>query len=157
MQITTPIPGAHEANRAQERPVPELSALRLNLLRAMYLLMLVGLALTIWPLFLQPPAGVEHMKGVVRCVLAAVSLLAALGIRYPVKMLPLLLFELLWKIVWVVAFGLPLWLGHQLDANTAQTMTDTLIGVVLVPLVLPWGYVWRHYVKAPGDRWRGAA
>ena len=27
-------------------------------------------------------------------------------------------------------------------------------GVVLMPLVIPWGYVWRHYVKAPGDRWR---
>jgi hypothetical protein len=35
-------------------------------------------------------------------------------------------------------------------------MKATLMGVVLVPLVLPWGYLWRHYVKAPGDRWRGA-
>jgi len=25
---------------------------------------------------------------------------------------------------------------------------------VIFPLVIPWGYVWRHYVKAPGDRWR---
>jgi len=137
--------------------MPELSTVRLNLLRAMYLLMLVGLALTIWPLFLQPPTGVEHMKSVVRCVLLAVSLLAALGLRYPVKMLPLLLFELAWKAIWVAAFGLPLWLGHRLDADVAETMKATLMGVVLVPLVLPWGYVWRHYVKAPGDRWREAA
>jgi hypothetical protein len=137
--------------------MPELSTLRLNLLRAMYLLMLVGLALTIWPLFLQPSTGVEHMKGVVRCVLVAVSLLAALGIRYPVKMLPLLFFELLWKAIWVAAFGITLWLGHRMDADTAETMKATLMGVILVPLVLPWGYVWRHYVKAPGDRWRGAA
>ena len=27
-------------------------------------------------------------------------------------------------------------------------------GVILMPIVIPWGYVWRHYVKAPGDRWR---
>jgi len=133
----------------------ELSTVRLYLLRAMYLLMLVGLAVTIWPLFLQPSVGVEHMKSVVRCVLVAVSLLAALGILHPVKMLPLLLFELVWKTLWVVAFGLPLWLGHRLDADTAETMKATLMGVVLVPLVLPWGYVWRHYVKAPGDRWTG--
>jgi hypothetical protein len=28
------------------------------------------------------------------------------------------------------------------------------VGVILMPLVIPWGYVWRHYVKQPGDRWR---
>jgi hypothetical protein len=26
---------------------------------------------------------------------------------------------------------------------------------VLVPLVTPWGYVLKHYLKAPGDRWGG--
>jgi hypothetical protein len=39
------------------------------------------------------------MRGVVRSVLAAVSLLAVLGIRYPLKMLPLLFFELVWKTI----------------------------------------------------------
>jgi hypothetical protein len=29
-----------------------------------------------------------------------------------------------------------------------------LLGVVLVPLVVPWGYVFRQYVRAPGDPWR---
>jgi len=28
------------------------------------------------------------------------------------------------------------------------------MGVVLVPLVLPWGYIIRHYIRAPGDRRR---
>jgi hypothetical protein len=26
--------------------------------------------------------------------------------------------------------------------------------LVEVPLVLPWGYVWKHYVLVPADRWR---
>jgi len=29
-----------------------------------------------------------------------------------------------------------------------------VMGVVLVPLVVPWPYVVAHYVKKPGDRWR---
>lgn len=33
-------------------------------------------------------------------------------------------------------------------------MTACLFGVVLVPLVLPWTYIWQNYVKGPGDRWR---
>jgi hypothetical protein len=70
-------------------------------------------------------------------------------------MLPLLFFELLWKSIWVLAFGLPLWRNGQLDANTRETLNACLMGVVLVPLALPWGYVFRHYLKASGDRWVG--
>jgi hypothetical protein len=25
---------------------------------------------------------------------------------------------------------------------------------VIVPLVLPWGYLWKTYVTTPGDRWQ---
>ncbi len=81
------------------------------------------------------------------------ALLAVLGIRYPIKMLPLLFFEFVWKFIWVLAFGLPLLLSGQLDPGMTESLTNSLIGVVLVPLVLPWGYVLKHYLKAPGDRW----
>jgi hypothetical protein len=135
----------------------EVSTFRLYLLRAMYLLMAVGLAFTIWPGILHHPAGVEHMRGVVRSLLGAVCLLAVLGIRYPLKMLPLLFFELVWKTIWVVAFGVPLWKAHQFDPDTLETLKATLMGVVLVPIVMPWGYLFAHYVRAPGDRWGKAA
>jgi hypothetical protein len=79
--------------------------------------------------------------------------LAVVGIRYPLKMLPLLFFEFLWKAIWVLVFGLPLLLSGQLDPGTTETLTSTLNGVVLVPLVMPWGYVLEHYVKASGARW----
>ena len=135
----------------------EVSTRRLYLLRATYLLIVVGIGFQIWPLILRHPTDVEHMKGVVRSVLGAVTLLAVLGIRYPIKMLPLLLFELAWKSIWVLSFGLPLWSAHRLDADTAETMKACLMGVVLFPLMIPWGYVLTHYVKAPSDQWRRAA
>jgi hypothetical protein len=80
-----------------------------------------------------------------------------LGIRYPLKMLPLLFFEFVWKSIWVLAFGLPLLLSGGLDPNISFGGTETLIaclvGVVLVPLAMPWGYVLKQYLKAPGARW----
>ena len=132
----------------------EVSTFRLYLLRGMYLLIAVGLGVTIWPGIISPPKDLSHMSSVVRSVLGAVALLAALGIRYPLKMLPLLFFELLWKSIWVIVFGLPLWSGQRLDPNTRETLNACLMGIVLVPLVMPWGYVFRHYVKARGARWR---
>ena len=97
------------------------------------------------------------MNGVVRSLLGAVSILAALGIRYPLQLLPLLFFELVWKSIWILAFGLPLWSTGQLDPGIQETMNDCLFGIVLVLLVLPWRYVFAKYVKEPGDRWRKRA
>src|SRR5262245_17991959 len=131
----------------------EVSVFRLYLLRAMYLLLAVGLGITIWPGILAPPDNLSHMQAVVRSVLGAVRLLALLGVRYPLQMLPLLFFELLWKLLWVLAFGLPLWRSHRLDANTGETLRDCLMGVVLVAIAMPWGYVFTHYLRRPGDRW----
>jgi hypothetical protein len=96
------------------------------------------------------------MSSVVRSVLGAVSVLAVLGVRYPLRMLPLLFFELLWKAVWILAFGLPLWSSQRLDANTRETLSACLMGVVLFPVVMPWKFVFNEYLKAPGDRWRKA-
>jgi hypothetical protein len=95
----------------------------------------------------------SNTGSVVGSVLLAMSLLAVLGIRYPLKMLPLLFFELLWKVLWVLMWGLPLWSAQQLAPDSEQTLISALVGVVLVPLAIPWGYVFKHYVKAPGDRW----
>jgi hypothetical protein len=134
---------------------PELSIMRLYVLRATYLLVGVGLGVEIWPLILHsaavPPA---HMQGVVRAMLTAVSLLALLGVRYPLQMLPLLLFEFTWKAVWVLAIGFPLWRAGHLDAATGDTWTTCLVSLVLFVLVIPWGHVLRHYARARGDRWR---
>ncbi|GAA4863879.1 hypothetical protein [Luteimonas vadosa] len=131
----------------------EVSLLRLALLRAMYALIAIGLGLTLWPLIVTPPFTADA-KSVIRALLGALAVLAAVGIRHPLKMLPLLLFELLWKVIWVAASALPMWLDGGLDDYASETLFACLIGVVLVPLAIPWGYVYRHYVKAPGDPWR---
>ena len=135
----------------------DVSTFRLHLLRATYLLLVVGLGLDIWPLLLRSGPAAEHMRGVVWSLLAAVSLLAVVGLRYPLRMLPLLLFELAWKSIWVLAIGLPQWSAGQLGPAARETLSACLMGLVIVPLVLPWGYVLTHYVRQPGDRWRSAS
>ena len=133
--------------------MPEISLPRLYLLRAMYLFMAAGLLLVVWPSILFPHSTVADPRTVVRSLLGAIGLLSLLGIRYPVQMLPLLLFEFLWKAIWVLAFAVPMWRGPGLDAYASESVFECLIGVVLLPIVLPWGYLLRHYVKADGDPW----
>src|SRR5918992_4927095 len=130
----------------------EVSTFRLYLLRAMYLFTVVGLAIEKLPALLHP-ANLSPGDSVILSVLGATALLAVVGLRYPLKMLPLLFFEFVWKAIWLLAFGLPLVLAGQLGPETTETLTGVLMGVVLVPLVTPWGYVLKHYVRAPGARW----
>ena len=133
--------------------MPQVSMFRLYALRAMHAFMFVGLAILKWPAILNPPPGLSNAGSVVGSVLGAISLLALLGIRYPLKMLPLLFFEFLWKFIWVLGWGLPPFLTQQLSPEAQETLISCLVGVVLVPLVMPWGYVFKQYVKAPGDPW----
>ncbi|MET1087952.1 MAG: hypothetical protein ABWY04_12665 [Arthrobacter sp.] len=39
----------------------------------------------------------------------AQSLLFFLGVRYPLKLIPILLFEMIWKVIWLSTVALPLW------------------------------------------------
>jgi hypothetical protein len=73
---------------------------RLYLLRLGYLVVAVGLALTKWPLIINHDRPWPLFEGVETCMLVALSLLAFLGLRYPLQMLPILLFELAWKLIW---------------------------------------------------------
>ena len=130
----------------------EISTLRLYLLRACYLLIAVGLAAMIWPGILSHGDDVPHMNTAVRSLLGAVSLLALIGILYPLKMLPILFFEIVWKVIWILSFGLPLWRKGLLTGDFAETMFNCLTTVIIVPFI-PWDYVYRNFIKAPSDPW----
>ena len=128
----------------------DVSLARLYVLRAAYLLLVVGLGAMI------VPSLVSHeplARGVIPSLLGAVWALAFLGLRYPLQMLPLLMFEFAWKAIWFVFYGLPQWSTGQLPPTFAEDFPNILMGVVLMPLVIPWGYVYRHYIKQRANRW----
>lgn len=134
---------------------PPLSLLRLNVMRVGYAILGIGLAIVKWPLLWQRDQW-ELMEGVVTCMLIALSLLALLGLRYPRQLLPVLLFESAWKLIWLSAVALPQWTGDRMDPATREVTVDCLL-VVIILAVIPWPYVFAHYLKKPGDPWRRPA
>ena len=117
-----------------------VSPLRLWLMRAMYLLMAVGIGLTIWPLIISHSSAVPRMTGVAWALLGTIGLLALLGVLYPLQMIPILLFELTWKVIWLTAFALPRWLDGTLDDAMRTTIFETSLGAILL-VVIPWRYL----------------
>ena len=134
----------------------ELPVWRLNLMRVGYLVMGLGLAVVKWPVVIGYDRSTPLFEGVVAVILTAMSLLAFLGLRYPVRLLPILLFEALWKLIWLGVVALPAVAAGDVDEAMRQVIVNCSV-VVIVFAVVPWRYVWQRYVAAKGDRWRGAA
>jgi hypothetical protein len=97
------------------------------------------------------------MEGVALSFYAALSALSALGLRYPVKMVPLLFLQLVYKSVWLLAVALPLASAGTLTPELAGAVRPMVIGAVLDVLVIPWRYVAANYLFGAGDRWKSTS
>ena len=133
-----------------------VSTLRLNLLRCGYLLLAAGIGTYMWPTLLMQGPRLDLMQGVELSLLCTLGLMSVLGLRYPLRMLPLLLFEMMWKALWLLRIALPLWLDHRMTPDVVSMAFACSIAIVF-PFLVPWGYVVRVYLLAPGDRWWGKA
>src|SRR5207248_8623467 len=85
--------------------VNEVSLARLYVIRLTALLAIYGLFSTVVTLVDHAPSD----RGVHKALISGLWLMALFALRYPLKMVPVLLFELIWKTVWLLAFGLPQW------------------------------------------------
>jgi hypothetical protein len=130
-----------------------LSMRRIHALRFGYLVLGGGLALYKWPLLFRHEHPWPLTSSVVTCMLVALSLLALLGLRYPVRMLPILLFEVTWKLIWLGVVVLPLWLNHDLDAATRE-LTSEVLWVVIIMAVIPWRFALTNFLARRAERWR---
>lgn len=131
----------------------ELTLFRLYTLRICYFILTVGLGLYMWPSVIHHTTEFGIRAGVQVSLLAGLGATAALGLRYPVRMLPLLLFELIWKTIYLIAFALPLWFAHQINVAAAEDIEACLMVVIFIPLI-PWRYVFTRYVAKTGERWK---
>ena len=127
---------------------------RLNVMRIGYLLMAVGLLFLKWPIFIRgEAASLPVYEGVVAALLATMGALAFLGLRYPVRLLPLLILETGWKLLWLGAVAIP----HLIAGDITAEMGTVLFSVAFVVVILavtPWDYVWKRYITAPASPWR---
>ena len=152
-----PLTTSSQPNRSVSgdgRASSRIALWQINLLRVGYLFMGGGLVVIKWPLLFEHRTW-GLAEGTVECMLVAMSVLALLGVRYPVRMLPILLFEVAWKLLWLGVIALPLWSQNKLQGATLN-QTGRIIWVVVIMAVVPWRYVLAQYVMARGDAWRGS-
>ena len=119
---------------------------RLWLLRVPYVLTGIVFSFTAWSTLIRHWGRFDPIEGVAFAFWGALSLLALLGIRFPVKMLPIILLQFAYKLIWICAVGYPLLDRGALDPDGQELLRANLIGVAIDTLAIPWLYCWRVYV-----------
>jgi hypothetical protein len=141
-------------NAIPVREAGELPVWRLNLLRLFYVVIALGLGVPVWMQLLTATPDWPLMRGVAKSLFAALALLCVLGVRHPSRMLPMLVFEVAWKVLWLSLIAFPAWRAGVMSADQERTFWEC-IGIVVVIALLPWRYIWRTFVAGRAERWRG--
>jgi hypothetical protein len=120
------------------------------LLRLLYGLMFFWLGKITWTQILTHQGPWDPMAAVAWCVWTAFATLAGLGLIYPVKMLPIVLLEIFYKVLWLILVAYPLWCNGRLAGSSAEGITSSFSWVLLPIVAVPWGYVLSTYFYKPG-------
>ena len=115
-------------------------------LRGMYLLMCGMMARTAWSSILGHEGAWEPYRAMATCVWAAYGTLSLLGLLQPLRMLPLVLFMIFYKSLWLAVVAYPFWrAGTPAGAATGE-LTQIFLAAPVFALCVPWGYVLRRFV-----------
>ena len=125
--------------------------INIYLLRLLYGLMFLFLGIDSWTHILTFKGSWDPVEAAAWCVWASYSVLSVLGIIHPLKMLPLVLLEILYKVLWLVVVAYPLWSTNQLTGSPAEEMTYAFSWVALAIIAVPWKYAFKSYVLKSKD------
>lgn len=128
----------------------DVRPINIYLLRLVFILMFVVLGKTAWTHILTHQGPWEPDEAIAWCVWAAFATLAGIGILRPLTMLPILLLEIFYKVLWLAIVAYPLWADDKLAGSSAESTTSSFLWVILPVVAVPWRYVLTNYFYRRG-------
>jgi len=142
--------GLNSKNIFKVDPIIGVSKFRIYLLRFFYLVNVIFLGSTVWSEIFAHKGLWQPLPGVAFSFWAAFSILAIVGVMHPLKMIPLLLIQFSYKLIWLIIVAYPLWSSNHLTGSSAQDLTEiNFKGIVVDLLIVPWHYVLKNYILKP--------
>ena len=120
--------------------------INIYLLRLIYFLMLVFVGSDTWLSIINHQGPWDHVRAVAFCVWASYSTLSLLGLIHPLRMLPIMIFMIGYKLLWLIVVAYPLWRAGTLAGSPAEEMAYTFMWIPLPIIAVPWKYVFRTFV-----------
>ena len=121
---------------------------RINIyvMRLFFALMFVFVATDSWRVIITHEGAWDPTKAVAWCSWAAYSTLSLLGVFHTLRMLPIMLFMVFYKGLWLIVVAYPLWIAGTLQGSTAEPMAAMFIWVIVPLIFIPWKYVFEKYI-----------
>lgn len=126
--------------------LPDVAFWRITVLRILYLVIALALSSFVWSQLIFASADWPVITSIAKSMMAGMALLCVVGIRFPLAMLPILVFEMLWKTIWLAAIALPAWLGDRWTASIESVFIES-VGVLVLYFILPWGHIRARFLR----------
>ena len=139
----------HHRHLSTEQQIRRCRPIHIYLLRLLYILMFFVLGRETWTQILTHQGPWDPFKAMAWCVWTAFATLAGVGIFRPLKMLPIVLLEIFYKVLWLIIVAYPLWAKGALWGSPAESIASPFLWVILPIVVVPWGYVFVNYIYKP--------
>jgi len=123
-----------------------VNKIHIHLLRILFALMLVFLGWDSWTHIVTFTGVWDPQEAAAWSMWAAYSVLALIGIINPIKMLPLVSLEIIYKVIWLVVVAYPLWSSDQLVGSPAEETTYAFLWVMFPIIAMPWRYAFATYI-----------
>ena len=120
--------------------------INIYLLRILFTLMFVFVTYDSWSHIINHKGPWENANAAAWCMWGAYSIMSIIGVFRPLKMLPIVLFEIIYKVAWLAVVAYPLWAKNELIGSPAEGMAKVFIWVILPIVAMPWGYFFRTYI-----------
>lgn len=115
---------------------------RLDVLRAMFFVWAAAGFFMVLPVLLDAQLS---QRGMSQSMLAGLWVCSFIGLRRPLLMLPVFLFEFFWKLIWLGVYGVPQWLAGEMRPQLSEDLLAIGTGPFLFAAIIPWCYVWRRF------------
>jgi hypothetical protein len=135
---------------------PPVATWQINAMRFLFLLMALVMGSFVWQQLLFESADWDVMHGLAKSMLAALAVMSLIGVRYPLQMLPLMLYEIAWKTIWIILIAGRAWMAGKWNVDIESLFYDC-IGIIIAYFIVPWRYVWARYGVQPMEPLRKKA
>ena len=125
----------------------KVPAWRQHILRGLFFLNFISLFFDNWSQVLSGELAVAIYPAVTVSFWAAFSLLNVFGVINPLRFIPILLLQLVYKSAWLAGSYWPAFALGAITEDQQEFFWICVAGVVLNLLIIPWRYTFNTYIK----------
>lgn len=120
--------------------------IKVYVMKLFFALMFLVAAKDAWRKLLFHQGAWDVEAAIAWCAIAAYTTLSGLGIFNTLRLLPIMLFMLFYKGLWLGFVAYPLWASGTLAGSEAEAWAQIFMMIAIPFLFMPWKYTFDTYV-----------